>query len=217
MRCSRCKNTVYCSSTCQTTDWPTHKTSCIPASSPFDSPHSVLSTLPPRWIPSHNVSGIVIACNADRARGARVFEAAIVEPSHPIYRSGLPSPLFEYLGLPLLVYRHLQNDPTNMLRDHGLDNQLATHLLTDPNTGTPDAKAGCMGTVTVIRQDGKPLTYEAVETILMYVDHLLDLFRDGESPSRYLSPAGFHRFCQRYKDERVKCGYRDFSRMNVPL
>ncbi|KIM56990.1 hypothetical protein SCLCIDRAFT_131447 [Scleroderma citrinum Foug A] len=220
MRCSRCKNTVYCSRTCQSTDWALHKSSCVSISPSTSSPLSALSSLPTQWLPSHDVSGIIIACNADRARGARVFESTIVEPSHPIYRSGLPSPIFEHIGIPLLLFRHLQNDATDTLRDYGLDNQLATHLLTHPSTGAPDTKwkrAGCMGTVTVIRQDGKPLTYEAIETMLMYVDHLLDLYHEDVSPSQQLSPAWFHRFCQRYKDERVKCGYRNFGSMSIPL
>ncbi|KAI0082906.1 hypothetical protein BDY19DRAFT_981727, partial [Irpex rosettiformis] len=31
MRCSRCKQTAYCSGTCQSSDWPTHKKTCAKA------------------------------------------------------------------------------------------------------------------------------------------------------------------------------------------
>lgn len=74
-----------------------------------------------------------------------------------------------------------------------------------------------MGTVTVIRQDGQPLTCEALETTLMYVDHILDLLRDGISPWHQLNPVSFQTFCQRYKDERVNSGYGYFDMMRVPL
>ena len=31
LRCSRCKNAWYCSTSCQRSHWPTHKVECIPA------------------------------------------------------------------------------------------------------------------------------------------------------------------------------------------
>ncbi|KAG6326949.1 hypothetical protein ID866_12140, partial [Astraeus odoratus] len=149
----------------------------------MDSPPSPSAV---RLPPSRDVVGVTIACNADRERGVRALAPTIIPPSHPIYDTGLASPIFQHVGLPLLIHRHMAADPANMHRSPGLDNQAATHLLTHPSTGAPDAKwrrAGCMGTVTVIRQDGQPLTMEAMETLLIYVDHILDLFQDGVSPS----------------------------------
>lgn len=68
-----------------------------------------------------------------------------------------------------------------------------------------------------MRQDGKALSFEAIETALMYVDHLLGMFRDGVSPTRLMNPAGFQRFCQRYKDERVLDDNTMFQKMTIPL
>lgn len=212
MRCSRCKNSVYCSSICQSTDWPTHKSRCSPTAQPTPS----LRRAPPPYA----VTGVTIACNAERAQGAPALQTTIVQPSHPIYLCGLPSPISQSFGFPLLIYRHMTDDPTRMIRHPSLDNQMAMHLLCQPSTGSPDSKwkrAGCMGTVTVIRQDGQPLTCEALETTLMYVDHVLDLLRDGVSPWHQLNPVSFQTFCQRYKDERVKSGYSYFDMMRVPL
>jgi len=164
--------------------------------------------------------GVTIACDADRARGARAFEAKSIPSSHPIYTRGLICPLFQQVGFPLVLFRHLTDDPRTMVRDPGLDNQVAAHLFTNPSTGHPEdgwQRAGCLGTVTVMRQDGKPLTFEAMETALMYVDHVLSLFRDNVSPSHLLNPAGFQRFCQRYKDERTLGGHSSFHKMTLPL
>jgi len=208
MRCSRCKVSIYCSNECQVSDWPYHRTKCTPV------PH------PESRVPSSKVWGVIIACNADRARGARAFEAKVIDPSHPIHTRGIPCPLFRQVGFPLVLFRHVPHDPASMTRDPGLDNQLASHLLTHPNTGHPEEKwqrAGYIGTVTVMRQDSKSLSFEAMETALMYVDHLLGLFRDGVSTSRLMNPAGFQRFCQRYKQERIANGDKAFQTMQIPL
>jgi len=153
-----------------------------------------------------------------------VFEHAIIGPSHAIHTKGVVCPLFHQVGFPLVLFRHLADDnPASEAvtrRDHGLDNQMAAHLMTNPSTGQPEGKfqrAGCIGTVTVIRQDGKSLSLEAIETALMYVDLLVGRFLDGVSPSRLLNPAGFQYFCQRYKEERILSGSKAFERMNIPL
>ncbi|KIK93804.1 hypothetical protein PAXRUDRAFT_828606 [Paxillus rubicundulus Ve08.2h10] len=218
MRCSRCKFAVYCSNDCQTSDWPYHKTQCSPASPKdslsYGSPVSTRQRTP-------SVRGVSIACNADRARGARIFEVKILDPSHPIHtQGGIICPLFQQVGFPLVLYRHHTEDPLTMLRDPGLDNQVAMHLLTHPGTGHPEERwrrAGCLGTVIVLRQDGKPLTLEAVETVLMYADYVLGLFGDGVSPSSLLNPAGFQRFCQKYKNQRVSGGHSNFYTMALPF
>ncbi|KAF9234412.1 hypothetical protein BU15DRAFT_52641 [Melanogaster broomeanus] len=216
MRCSRCKSATYCSNECQTSDWPYHKMQCSPTS-PKGSVTSGVSSMRQR---THTVMGVTIACDADRARGARAFEARIIHPSHAIYTRGLICPLFQQVGFPLILCRHLTDDPSTMLRDPGLDNQIAAHLMTHPSTGQPQdgwQRAGCLGTVTVMRQDGKPLTFEAIETALMYVDHILGLFHDGRVTITLLNPCRFQRFCQRYKDERTLGGYSSFHKMILPF
>ncbi|KIJ61728.1 hypothetical protein HYDPIDRAFT_96116 [Hydnomerulius pinastri MD-312] len=135
MRCSRCKSVVYCSNECQTSDWPYHKTNCSPVS-----PSGSLPSDSAVRRPLHNVTGVIIACNADRARGARVFEAKIIDPSHAIYGRGVICPLFQQVGFTLVLFRHLTDDPMTMVRDAGLDNQIATHLMTHPGTGNPEER-----------------------------------------------------------------------------
>lgn len=68
-----------------------------------------------------------------------------------------------------------------------------------------------------MRQDGKSLSFEAIETALMYVDHLIGMFRDGGSPTPLMNPAGFQRFCQRYKDEKILSSNTTFQTMAIPL
>jgi hypothetical protein len=66
-----------------------------------------------------------------------------------------------------------------------------------------------------MRQDGLPLSPEAIETIWMYHDNLLDRFGD-ERPPRVTSE-GFRKYCKRYKEERLLNGYDLFRDMPVPL
>lgn len=63
-----------------------------------------------------------------------------------------------------------------------------------------------------MRQIGESLSFEAIETALMYVDYLHGMICDGVSPTRLMNPAGFQRFCQRYKEERIFNG-NNHSRM----
>lgn len=124
------------SNECQTSDWKYHKTNCTPA------PRQELGAS--SAVPPQQILGVLIPCNADRARGARVFEHALIGPSHAIHTKGLICPLFHQVGFPLILFRHLADDnPASeavMRRDHGLDNQMAAHLMTNPSTGHPEGK-----------------------------------------------------------------------------
>lgn len=81
------------------------------------------------------VQGIVISCVADKRRGAGIFETKDIEPTHKIYKQGEVCPLSLQVGLPLVMYRHLHENPLYMTRDEGLDNQIATYLMIAPKSG----------------------------------------------------------------------------------
>jgi hypothetical protein len=70
-----------------------------------------------------------------------------------------------------------------------------------------------------MRKDYQPLTEEAIETIWMYHDRLLDLFGEGNPslPQRVMNRAGFDRFCEEYKEEKLMNGYNQFQNMPIPL
>jgi len=167
--------------------------------------------------------GVIIPCEGDKRAGRRgIFQAVEIQPSDEIHRLGVPSPVLQRAGLPIVIYRHLKEDPLSIPRTPNLDNQIATYLMIDPDSGMapPHWQQG-VGTVTVMRRDGQPLSIEAIETIWTYCDSLLDDFGsvgDGlPHPRRRMNPAGFERFCRNYKNERVINGYTGFSSMSVPL
>lgn len=56
-----------------------------------------------------------------------------IPPEHEIHRVGILCPVSQRVGLPLVIYRHLEAD----LRRHdaSLDNQVATYLMIDPHSG----------------------------------------------------------------------------------
>ncbi|KIM82054.1 hypothetical protein PILCRDRAFT_820955 [Piloderma croceum F 1598] len=187
-QCSRCKSAKYCSTECQRTDWPSHRPQCRPPS----------------------IQGIVIGCNNDRYGGT--FRPIDIQPTHPIHSAGQVSPVSRVVGLPIIIYRHTHAD------DGGteLDNLIATHLMIDPTDGyAPLDWQRAVGTVTVKREDGQPLSPEAIETIWMYNDHLLNLFGDGRTP--HVTRDRFRKYCKKYKEERLLNGYDSFRDMPVPL
>ncbi|KAJ7640878.1 hypothetical protein DFH06DRAFT_1215498 [Mycena polygramma] len=197
--CSRCKNTVYCSQDCQKADWKSHKTVCSPP------------------LPEGTVRGMIIACDADRRSGLGFTEIDL-DKTHPIHTQGIVCPVSAKVGLPIVIYRHLKENPLSMRRDPGLDNQKATFLMIDPVSGfAPPEWQMCVGSVTVMRKDGKPLTQESMETIWMYHDHLLDLFGDGTPPTRTMTSDGFKRYCAKYKEEVLSYGRKEIASMPVPL
>ncbi|EGN92295.1 hypothetical protein SERLA73DRAFT_191328 [Serpula lacrymans var. lacrymans S7.3] len=123
MRCSKCKNRLYCSKECQIADWFSHKEHCASAPSAQNT----------------NVTGIVIACNKDRVHNP-IFQSTVIEPTHQIHSLGIECPLFNQVGFPIVMYRHIRQNSLTMHRDPGLDNQIATYLMIEPTNGfaTPE-------------------------------------------------------------------------------
>ncbi|KAJ7170908.1 hypothetical protein C8R43DRAFT_875290, partial [Mycena crocata] len=141
-----------------------------------------------------------------------------IDATHRIHTRDVVCPVSAQVGLPIVMYRHLQTNPLSMRRDAGLDNQRATFLMIDPESGfAPPEWQSCVGSVTVMRRDGKPLTLESIETIWMYHDHLLDCFGDGAPPRRKMTREGFIKYCENYKSNELLNGRTEFTNMPVPL
>ncbi|KAF8064442.1 hypothetical protein FPV67DRAFT_223242 [Lyophyllum atratum] len=195
--CSRCRAIVYCSVECQTEDWKTHKPDCIP----------------------HSVSGITIHCNRDRPNHG-TFQRVDIHVDHPIHPFGELAPVSRAINLPLVVYRHVRRPWTERpTQDGGLDNQIATYLMIDRTSGFASLEyQKQVGTITVMRKDGKALTHESIETIWTFHRGLLDLF--GEDPAlarEEINRAAFDDYCQRYKDDKLLNGDESFRDMELPL
>ncbi|KAF7325861.1 MYND-type domain-containing protein [Mycena kentingensis (nom. inval.)] len=195
-RCSRCKQASYCSTDCQAANWPSHKATCRPS----------------------QVRGITIACEGDMRRNGGLFKEIDIDAAHPIHSQGVVCPMSAKVGLPIVIYRHLRENPLTMTRTPNLDNQRATYLMINPVDGfAPPEWQMCVGTVTVMRRDGKPLTRESIETIWMYHDHLLDLFGDGAPPYRQMTNEKFRAYCENYKEDMILNGRNEFATMVLPL
>ncbi|KAF8064422.1 hypothetical protein FPV67DRAFT_221908 [Lyophyllum atratum] len=197
--CSRCRDTAYCSVECQNEAWRDHKPDCIP----------------------ELVHGITINCNCDR-RDRALFQRVEIRANHPIHSFGESPSVSKVIKLPLVIYRHTREPwmkRGELTDDASLDNQIATYLMIDKINGfAPPEYQKQVGTITVMRKDGKPLTPESIETIWMYHDHLLDLFGDEPYIARKaMNQAAFNRYCRGYKDERLLNGHDSFRDMEVPL
>jgi hypothetical protein len=76
---------------------------------------------------------MIIGCESDRRNG--LFNAIDLDATHPIHTQGIVCPVSAKVGLPIVIYRHLRENPLSMRRDAGLDNQQATYLMIDPESG----------------------------------------------------------------------------------
>lgn len=162
---------------------------------------------------------MVINCNRDR-RDRGVFQPVEIRPNHPIHGLGEITSVSKVIKLPLVVYRHEQKPWMDREDDSSLDNQIGTYLMIDKvSSFAPPEYQKQVGTITVMRKDGKPLTEQSIETIWMFHDYLLDLFGDDPpiAAKKAMNRAAFDRYCQRYKDERLMNGYESFRDMALPL
>jgi hypothetical protein len=93
------------SADCQSDDWKNHKKTCTP----------------------EMVQGITIYCNRERRQG--IFQPVNIGPTHDIHRLGELGPVSKMVGLPIVVYRHIQQPWMSRPDDASLDNQIATYLM----------------------------------------------------------------------------------------
>ncbi|KAG5643657.1 hypothetical protein DXG03_000537 [Asterophora parasitica] len=163
---------------------------------------------------------MVIHCNRDRETEG-TFQPIAIRPDHPIHRLGETASVSKVIKLPLTVYRHERKPWMDRDEDASLDNQIATYLMINSRSGyAPPEYQKQVGTITVMRKDGKPLTEQSIETIWMFHDYLLELFGDVPpiAANKATNRPAFDRFCQRYKDEKLlNDDNSDFRDMDLPL
>ncbi|KAH7323529.1 hypothetical protein BKA65DRAFT_435441 [Rhexocercosporidium sp. MPI-PUGE-AT-0058] len=171
-KCNACKCTYYCSPECQKIDWPLHKTRC-----------KFLQNYPPTSGPN------TISCVKMHSLHNR-YEAAEISSEHAVFKTK-PLPVTAKFGYPLVMFREVEG----LQRDMGTDNQHATWLNIDPNTGfAPPNWQGGIGTVVVAAADGKPLSVPILSAITDYVSDILDAFGDGGVPTAKYSRARLDKF-----------------------
>ncbi|THH18659.1 hypothetical protein EW146_g2376 [Bondarzewia mesenterica] len=205
--CSGCKTTFYC---------VRHST----FSSGFGTIESLTGLIArPHRVDDSQENGITITCDGDRVGSP--FRVVQIPDTHPIYYQSDVCPVSEVVGLPIMIYRHSKEDPLYMERTAAMDNQIATYLMIDVDSGfAPMSWQQAVGTVTVMRQDHRPLTPQAIETMWMYNSHLLDNFGEAEdfNPREDITPADFREFCEDYKEEVNGYGTRsDFMDVQLPF
>ncbi|KAA1471149.1 hypothetical protein DENSPDRAFT_837077 [Dentipellis sp. KUC8613] len=167
--------------------------------------------------PNEPVEGVIIACNDERAsRG--IFSSVQVPPSHQIHQQGILAPLTALVGVPILVWRHIEQDPFTIERSSGLDNQIVTYLMIQPHNGLADMMWQLnVGTVTVVRQDRKPLTLEAIEALWQFCSSIISDSDGLQVPTERMTPEGFGEFCQKYKQRMIRDGKTRFKSLSIPI
>jgi len=207
-RCSRCRAVYYCSQSCQTAHWPAHKKTC-----------DALVNLHAQQVqsPSEVTLDFIPAVELLGGQGSPFNPREITLPkllSEKLIDRGVVSPISRLIGVPLVISRHMAEDPLAIPRQASLDNQAVTYLMIDPESGYASPSwQQCIGPVTVIREDRKPLSSLALEMIWMYLDLIVEHFGDeGEAPRWRYAPKAFQEWCRRYKQNNPS-----YSGVKLPL
>ena len=79
------------------------------------------------------VQGIQILCDGERHGSP--FNPVEITLTHQIYEYGDVCPVSEVIGLPIVMFRHSTEHPLNMRPTPRLDNQIATYLMIEVDSG----------------------------------------------------------------------------------
>ena len=145
--------------------------------------------------PSNDIQAVTIWCDLEMRVKRERWSATTVPADHPVFsKHVLPVPAL--IEVPLVVYR-LGTWSENVAE---LDNQAATYLNIDPDSGfAPPEWQECVGTVVVAHKDRKPLLLQHLEVVWDYCNYILDCFGDGEgAPTKLYNRQAFQKYWEDY-------------------
>ena len=172
------------------------------------------------------ILGVKVTCVGDqKAFGAEHYMAVGVPRDHPVFLSSEPTGISSLVELPVLVRKYPPDPVWKNDRDtYGFpfENRAATflHLNADPKSEDwgwaplPEWQND-VGSILVVRQDGKDLTTHQAEVLCHYCHFKLQpLFEDSMGGGRvertreevmgYMNRETFAAFFEEYREERVK-------------
>ncbi|KJZ67955.1 hypothetical protein HIM_12654 [Hirsutella minnesotensis 3608] len=149
---------------------------------------------------AEKVEAVIVRCEVEKHRFP-LWSANTVPGDHPIFLQPV-APISALIEVPLVLHRI----GTKSVNRADLDNQIATYLNIDANSGyAPPEWQSHVGTVVVARKDKRPLLPQHLEGIWMFCDHVLDLFGDGEGPPSWLySRQAFEKWWAEYCEEQKR-------------
>jgi len=147
--------------------------------------------------PSESIQAVIVRCNVDK-RNSLPWSATTIPTDHPVFSQPVP-PVPALIEVQLVLHR-VGTQSTNRT---DLDNQIATYLNIDPNSGfAPPVWQSHVGTIVVARKDRKPLLPQHLEGVWMYCDRILDFFGEGEgAPRRLYNRKAFEKWWKGYCEE----------------
>jgi hypothetical protein len=167
----------------------------VNASSPLNAP-----SLTETHGDSGHVEAVIVRCEVEKRRSLP-WSAHTVPGDHPMFLQPV-APIPALIEVPLVLHRV----GTESVNQVDLDNQIATYLNIDANSGyAPPEWQSHVGTILVARKDRKPFPPQHLEGVWMFCDHILDLFGEGEGPPRWLySRQAFEEWWAEYCEEQKR-------------
>jgi len=183
--------------------------------SPLAASRSAVSAPLPKYDPSDSVQAVVVRCNTER-RDLPPWSATSVPAHHSVFSQTVP-PIPELIEVPLVIHR-VGTQSTQSTRRADLDNQIATYLNIDEDTGfAPPYWQSYVGTVIVARKDRKPLLPQHLEAVWEYCNHILDLFGDGDgAPTWLYNRQSFEKWWKTLCEERQLLSRDDWANVKSP-
>ncbi|KAH7334312.1 hypothetical protein B0J17DRAFT_672892 [Rhizoctonia solani] len=189
-RCSKCKRATYCSKECQVAHWKTHKHSCFKR--------------------GEQIVAIEIINEYERGNDGP-FRTVEIPSNHPVFSSaGEVCPIPTAIGRPLRIYHHPLKGQAN--------NAMALWLCVEmENLFAPIDWQLEVPTVTVARQDHKPLTPQVVEALSEFNRRVCTAYEFmtegiGGDYMDMIKKTVFEDFCREFSKKKAKQGDTSFDK-----